>query len=375
MRRIFGPDGRPSPGTKGRLTAIDALRGIASMCVILPHFVGFFAGLAAGGFQVGKVMMDLGEYGHWGVDIFFVVSGFVIAFTTLGRPLGWNGVSSFMLRRLTRLAPPYWVSILLMLGVLCLQAIFGAKPHRLGAAWSLLATQAPLVGAHLFYLQDLLGLTNLNAVYWTLCIEVQFYLVFVVGLVLWRQTKRKYTKLLVPATVLLGSSWLVSVLLWLGDWKGVPRNFLPYWHEFALGILACQLVGGTGPTRWGRIVPAVLLTFGTLAAVVSNRSGLLVAFATFGVIWFLGMRGRLQTALDISILQFLGRISYSLYLVHVPIGTVFLGLKTRLSAHDDAWLDFGLFFLAVGCSLAAAAIFYRYVEYPATLLSRRFKTV
>ena len=361
--------------TKGRLTVIDALRGVAAGCVILPHFVGFFSSLAVSGHRLGSVMLVLGDYGHYGVDIFFVVSGFVIAFTTQERPLTWHGVPNFMLRRLTRLAPPYWASILLVLAVLCLQAVLGSSPHRLESALSLLAAKAPAVVVHLFYLQDLLGLANLNAVYWTLCIEVQFYLAFALGVVVWRQEGRKKHLFFLPGTVILFLSWLVSVLLWLRGWKGIPGTFLPFWHEFALGILACRLVGGRPRASWEEAVTVGMLGLGIAAGVMLHRPGLLVALLTFGVIWFFGGQRRLQTALNWPSLQFLGRISYSLYLVHIPFGTVFLGIKTRLVVHDNVAADCVLFFLAVACSLGGAVVFYRIVEVSATALSQQFKPV
>ena len=306
------------------------------------------------------------------MDIFFVVSGFVIALVSLNSPLRWNDLPNFMLRRLARLAPPYWLSILLMLAVLCLQVVLTSSRHS-AAVWPFLASNASLVGIHILYLQDLLGLNNFSVVYWTLCIEVQFYLVFAVGLIVYRQITSDRAAHFSLGATLLGLSWLASILLWLNDWHAISKTFLIYWHEFAVGILACRLVGSPRSRRWEKIMAFVILSGGAWLAVLHDRTGLLVAVATSAIIWYFGARNRLQTAWDNSVLQFMGTISYSLYLVHVPIGTLFMGLKTRLASHENVFVDFALFFLAVACSLGCAVVFYRVVERPAMVLSRRFR--
>ncbi len=318
-------------------------------------------------------MLILGEFGHAGVDIFFVISGFVIAFTSRGRFLAWSGVPHFMLRRLARLAPPYWLSILLTLSVLYLQAVAGSGPHRAGAGFSLLAAKAPVVVADLFYLQDLLRLDPINVVYWTLCIEVQFYLVYAMGTAFWHQRRAAKEIHVLPATVLLLLSWLVSLLLACsGEMKAMPGTFLPYWHEFALGILACRLFGGSHRGTQGGKVAAVVLAIGLAGVLFEKSTGLLVALLTFGLISFCGKKGWLYTALDLRPLQFLGRISYSAYLVHVPVGFIFLGLKNHFF-RDSLVVDFAAFLCAVFCTLLLAEIFYQVAERPAMRLSQRFR--
>ena len=113
--------------------------------------------------------------GFVGVEIFFVISGFVIALSvSKGAPTpAYFG--RFVLRRSIRLDPPYWTAILLELLLLHLTLrLFAGHPVTLPSTAQLVS--------HVFYLQDLLGYGNIVPIFWTLCYEIQFY-AFFVGLV------------------------------------------------------------------------------------------------------------------------------------------------------------------------------------------------
>jgi peptidoglycan/LPS O-acetylase OafA/YrhL len=102
---------KPAP----RFTFVDALRGLASLWVVGHHF---YPGVA-NDYQsqpFPEPFPTLMRYGGCGVDVFFVLSGFVIAFTVRDAAINFRYFGNFMLRRSVRLEPPYWVTILLAVG-------------------------------------------------------------------------------------------------------------------------------------------------------------------------------------------------------------------------------------------------------------------
>jgi len=112
--RLAEPTGSPAPaGGKRRMLFADGLRGIAAMWVTLFH-------LAEGG-HVDALRAALPRWldtclfawGHGGVGIFFVLSGFVMALTVERASMDGAAAGSFVLRRLVRLCPPYWLAIAL----------------------------------------------------------------------------------------------------------------------------------------------------------------------------------------------------------------------------------------------------------------------
>ena len=112
-------------------------------------------------------------------DIFFVISGFVIPFSVRNVKHTPGFLLRFAVRRSIRLDPPYWLTIILELSAIKLSLMLFPG----------LGTPFPSVEqilAHFVYAQELLGFGSIIVIFWTLCYEVQFYIVFVSALVLAR---------------------------------------------------------------------------------------------------------------------------------------------------------------------------------------------
>jgi peptidoglycan/LPS O-acetylase OafA/YrhL len=343
-----------------RMTVIDALRGIAALLVVHPHFVGFFTHPGERGWMA-RLMIDFAEFGHVGYDVFFVLSGFVIAYVLDRTVLTPGSAVSFWLRRALRLDPPYWISIFLMVLFLGLRSAVSLESVSF-PTW-------PQLVAHVFYLQQLLGFENINVVYWTLCLEVQFYIVAVlllglVGVCAGRQSEAGRR----TALFVFLATWMVSLAVYLELIPGIPLpgTFLPYWHEFSLGTIAYWVVARRCHPAW----LAFLLAAGgaMLIAASSPRMHVLAAWTTSLIILLFAVRGRLYTGLTRPALQYLGKISYSLYLVHVPVGLSLLALRARVFPTSDT-VSFVFFGTAVACSVGFAHLFWRFVEQPAVRLS------
>ncbi|MFF5706117.1 acyltransferase family protein [Streptomyces sp. NPDC012794] len=156
------------PVKRPRLYVLDGLRLIAAMGVVLWHWLGVerfpqvWHGKPSDLMPAGHLV---GAYSWTGVELFFLISGFVICMSCWGRSVG-----DFVTSRVVRLFPAYWVAVLLTAGcLLIVPTIWGDN------------TQRPTVSRILTNLSMAnmpVGVDNLDPVYWTLWAELRFYLLF-----------------------------------------------------------------------------------------------------------------------------------------------------------------------------------------------------
>ncbi|RTL46510.1 MAG: acyltransferase [Burkholderiales bacterium] len=362
------------------LQALQALRGIAALAVVLMHFkewmVKFSPGLAA-----------VAQYGYVGVDVFFLISGFII-FHATAAPESRQALP-FLIRRLCRVVLPAWVAMALLVLI---------KPPYLidlvrGLAFLPRETGHPPYFGHGFLI-----------VAWTLTYELLFYGVFALALATaWSRARRGgVAAALLLAAMLAGQAAAGHFTLDatqtqpVGRSTGVQELSLwplltllssPMFIEFIVGIgLAAAFAwrGGEPFRRCGGwvVLAGALLTVGGavwpgLDGHGPTRAG---AFA-FGVaVLTLGVQARLDAGgwsaarAWISPLAWLGGCSYSLYLFH-PL--VKAGLQPVVSTLAPAPLA-GLTLAALLACIGVAALMHRWVELPAQdfgkRLSRRLAT-
>jgi peptidoglycan/LPS O-acetylase OafA/YrhL len=337
----------------GRLAFADGLRGFAALWVVLfhaseaRHLPALKAVLPE---VVDRLVFDIG---HLGVAVFFVLSGFVMAYTVRAGLADATFAGRFVLRRLVRLTPPYWVSIAVVLVLLAVKA----RALQTGAS----LPDAGVVATNALYLEDIVGVPRLNTVYWTLGIEIQFYIAFALLLVLSDALAARLGTL--PARLLVfGTSGAIS-LLWASGfaiyplWRG---GFVPLWFSFTAGALACWgwLAGGR---------PAVLaLVFAAATAVAAwlGRSEFAICAAlTAAALLAAGSYGAMDRWLNWRWLQFLGLVSYSLYLLHNPLTGAGFNLVRRVVPSGLASDLIGLAINLVICIGVSYASF-RLIELP-----------
>ncbi|MDF5731549.1 MAG: acyltransferase, partial [Rhizonema sp. PD38] len=138
---------------------IDLLRGIAALMVVLVHFFGT-------GFLENSVITKISSYGQHGVIIFFVISGFIIPYALSKKNYSLKNFNEFIIRRLARLNPPYYTSVFLTV------SLYYLFPQNEQPLFSL-----SKMFLHLTYLVPFSGEIWYNNVYWTLAIELQYYLI------------------------------------------------------------------------------------------------------------------------------------------------------------------------------------------------------
>lgn len=294
-----------------RLKTIDGLRGIAALAVVFYH-LNLAARLSYGHWTPEWVEWLL-QQGFLGVDVFFVLSGFVIAYSVRSGTYTLGFLGRFAARRFIRLDPPYWVAIFLESGLIWLSLRVGASDASLPSAAQL--------AAHFFYLQNILELGDIVPIFWTLCYEVQFY-IFLIALLVAGQAlfprvgaRRLHWISVFVFGILFGLSVLARYdLLGLRIHPGLAIN---RWFQFFLGTLVWWVVSK-------RISPRYLLAaWGFLVGVVLVSDQSLLQTLTIGIsglLWWSYERDRMASLLSARIWQFLGAISYSLYLFHSPVG-------------------------------------------------------
>lgn len=318
-----------------RLESVEAMRGIAAFSVAFFHFT-------IGSIRPEGMLQVLGSVGWLGVEVFFVISGFVIPMSMWERNYSLRkDVFRFVARRLVRLEPAY---LLTVVGCIALWHVSAMMPGFKGTPPQI---SLEVIALHAGYLIAFFDQEWLNPVFWTLAIEFQFYIA--ISLVFPLLSSKNRLLRLSALIALVGLSHI-----------GIGRNLLPYWFGlFAAGILTWMTHARQLKPR-GFIVLSVILF-------ISNSYSLGVLIASVG----------LATSAVLLItnfpkmrpLAFLGTISYSLYLIHVPIGGRVINLMERLPESDLR--NYSAIFLAFMVSILAAYIIYRLVELPSQRLSQR----
>lgn len=306
-----------------RLQFIDGLRGVAASMVVLCHLVG----------RTDAAWLT--KQGYLGVAIFFVLSGFVISMSVGDRRISLSFLGRFAARRAIRLDPPYWASIFL---VIVLALVAGRELPSFQS-----------FAAHLFYSQELLGYKAISSVYWTLCLEIQFYLFLI--LMLWAgQLSRGFWVLwaVVFVASLVEQAGLADLTA-----KGV---FLPYWFAFALGVVAYWVASGRQKPwmLWASIAAA-------LCFVPFKHADWFIASSLTAVALYVGAN---RDWLSGTVAQFLGRISYSLYLFHPVAGWVAMSVALK---YVDQWTALAV---GIGISVLSAWLAYITIERYSVRLSR-----
>ncbi|WP_445155061.1 acyltransferase family protein [Arthrobacter sp. Hor0625] len=355
------------PGTT-RVTQLDGLRGLAALVVVACHVLSVVPGIGHVVFDERSRPLSSAEFwavfsplhllwnGTPAVHVFFVLSGFVLIlpFTKTGRGKGW---ASYYVKRLLRLYLPAWASLALAAALIALvprtasplQSSW-ADMYVVDSDWGRVARDGLL----------LLGASTVNTPLWTLRWEVLFSLLlplYVLVALRWRRFWHLKLALVVGLSV-VGAvqevQWLIYLPIFaIGAILGVERDRIR------------ELTGA-----WPRLVWLPLSAAGLLLAnaewlspakPVESVEALITVGATLIVLVFLRC-GSAKKLGDTAAVQWLGRISFSLYLVHLPIILAAVTLLRPVS------LPLALAVAVVLC-FVAAELFYRYVEQPAQRLS------
>ena len=374
----------------GYIPAIEGLRGIAVLWVVLFHYVvvreGRFDDPAIAAFTAVKPLDVLAHNGYLGVDLFFIITGFLLTlpwFLRDARGESSPSLREFYARRFWRIAPAYYVQLAVFFLVV-LPILKGIAYWR-----SDLYVVVFNAVAHSVFLQNTTPLTsgslNINGALWSLTAEAQYYVLLPLVAPLFLRAPRAS----LVAAIAIAVAWqmgarhgfdgIIRFQLALGapwPWtEAMIRQLLltqlpSYFAHFAIGILA-----GRAWVRWraNPLAPGprlalqfaavaglgvLYVVYGHLGPFLGEITWLVTPFA-FGAVFFALAASDTKVAHPIlgeGPLRWLGRVSYSAYLYHLLVLALW-------NAHPPAsgWASLPLYLATV---FSIAWVSWRFVERP-----------
>jgi peptidoglycan/LPS O-acetylase OafA/YrhL len=363
-----------------RIPALDGLRGIAILAVFFHHYAG---GLEKTATSTGlHILGMLFNFGWSGVDLFFVLSGFLITgilYDTRGRP---GYYKNFYVRRVLRIFPPYYL----------LAAIYLVLTPVLAAHWKwgqlsflvYLGYPLALIWPALGEVSRFVHITHL----WSLCAEEQFYIIWPWTIA----TLRSGASILRACLAVSAAALLLRLGICLTGWVSINWT-----HDFlgcrmdALAVGAAMAIAVRGPLRDRvlRWAPAVFVSAAAsvIAICVLRRAvdhsdpaiatiGFSFIALAYGALLALALRHGtwLERLLSVRVLRIFGKYSYAMYLFDFPM-TVFLSPKREYFIAGTHSYAIGSAVFLVFCllvNLFVAAASFHLVESPIMRLKTRF---
>ncbi|NND96480.1 MAG: acyltransferase, partial [Pirellulaceae bacterium] len=344
--------------TGKRISELDALRGIAAVAVVLFHYTTRYDDLFGHSQSIPLSVPG----GYFGVNLFFMLSGFVILMTLERTSDSWK----FAWGRLSRLYPAYWAAALMTFVVV---SLFGLPGQEVTVVEALVNTTM---------IQGMLKVPHIDGAYWSLQAELIFYANM---LLLYRAGAFRRPECItiawvtVAVAVHVATSYAASFYPIVGSVLGkfstlASLEFIPL---FGFGLLCYQWHRDGQSTRLHKL--ALAICFGSICLMTSTYAAVVdVALAS---VLAMAVAGRLKV-LASRPLVWLGAISYTLYLTHQNIGYVVIQKLESAGFHS-------IISIAVACAVSvglASALHYwierpsmrrlRGMNFPA--LTRRFRT-
>lgn len=362
-------------GGLSRIPELDGLRGVAILLVVLFHYIS--TQLPGSTHPMGRMLRYATSFGWVGVDLFFVLSGFLIGSILIVQKHSPRYFSTFYMRRLVRIVPNYF--LLLALFVIVWQLPYFANNYFLTAhndipLWSYFAM------LHNFYMAARHSLGNdALSITWSIGIEEQFYLLFPLLVYFLHRRWLPYllSALIVGAIIVRAQfdHWIPKYVLLPARMDGLAIGFLvAFLHQE--GLLAKYK---TALNRWLMAVMIVVIAacgyfywrLGDLGVVKHTLFSIVFAIM---LIFALTRQGSWYAAfLRNKALMWVGTISYSLYLFHYLI----LGVAHHITGQHDIGIsniaDIGVTVAAFIASLLFSWIVYRQLEKPMVAVGKKFQ--
>ncbi|MFN7115145.1 MAG: acyltransferase family protein [Alphaproteobacteria bacterium] len=359
-----------------RLPGLEGLRALAIMLVFLRHNSYFFLekqGKVAEPAWLWNFMLN----GWIGVDLFFVLSGYLISASLLR--IHQHDWKLYAQKRFLRIAPAYVVVL-----ALC---VTGAFPFYLVPSESL----SWRIFYHLLFLQDYFP-ANINVVFWSLGVEEKFYIVapFLVLFLAGRGEKKSPYRLIFWIVGLIATGALLRIFSFL---LANPQNYAAFfesarapfhanWETLLLGVAIAiwQKKKGAATLSQGRnsfyagLAAMILLVVShemmeTIGLFDATLQPIIVAGCA-ALLVFSVVAGYNSRLLDNRVAQYLSRISYSFYLVHFPLAPMAYHLWSALDVGSFMLYTLGYFCI----SLIAATTLHFSIEKPFLDIKSRLST-
>lgn len=281
---------------------MDLLRFFAALMVVIFH-------LNEPILYIDNWYRSLAKFGWLGVPVFFVISGYCILLSAYHS----KNSLQFIIRRFFRIFPTYWFSLVLVLIVALLQKLMTGDNSVVNIPKSFSGIIATLT----LFTKPVSGIETVNWVYWSLSCELFFYLVVALIMSLY---KKIWLPLLLAVSVLAVS---------FPDQANGLLFFLNYWPAFALGVGIYVLHFSPSKMKWFYFIAFTLISIGDLLSRLKQAPDyeFLITTVITATIVLISPYLKLKK----NFFSSLGDHSYSIYLIHVPIGIFLLGrLETKI---------------------------------------------
>lgn len=333
----------------GRLESIDFLRGIASLAVVLFHITHTKNFLDPNGI-VYNLFKDGGEFG---VCVFFVISGFIIPYSMNRGGYQFQDFKPFIFKRIIRIEPVFILSILFTVSMMVLMSKMPEQYWN----WGIYKVDFTNFLLHIGYFINFLPNEKwINPVYWTLGIEFQYYVL--IGLIFPLFIRKKKSLNALYLFLITVICWGIFLFLMKDTYLRYDSLIFRYFPIFLSGISLFQL-------KTDRIDKYTFAIFNLLilALCYTEFPPRVIVAILFSLIVLFTMKRSPKFFL------FLGKISFSMYLIHIPVETLFT--KLIIPHFQDDLSRTILIFLAIIPILAVSWLFYEFVEEPCLRLSKR----
>ncbi len=357
-----------SPGSSDSLNStagsqfgfVSFLKTVAAQLIVL-HHLAFYGPMADHVRPIASALIDwLDSDARIAVQVFLVIGGFLAAKSLCSK--GNSGIANplgIVLRRYVKLVPPFLVATVLAVGA-------SAWASRWMTHDSISApVHLPQLAAHALLLHSVLGYESVSAGAWYVAIDFQLYAL--ITLLLWlshRLAGNRPMPWLMPALIVAGVGASLLYFNRDSDWD----VWAPYFFgSYGLGILAWWASNPTRrPAVLGLLLAAMLLP--ALAALMIDFRSRIALALVIACVLVLARRTRLfRPSRGSAFINGLGRISYSVFLVHFPVCLVMNAAFTRFVPAEPSLQAVGML-LAWAASLTAGAAFHRWVEVPLSRL-------
>jgi peptidoglycan/LPS O-acetylase OafA/YrhL len=311
--------------TNHRFAELDGLRGIASLMVFFSHFVGFFYESEFINFMQNSPLRFFWN-GDAAVNLFFVLSGFVLAKSMIGKKIGYL---SYITKRIFRIYPAYYFSILLSLFLM--QFFISSNMFELSnwaqSFWKSNLFLSDIID-HIILIKNF-NTRLINPVVWSLSVELKISILIPLIIMLFKKERNIYFNYCV-----LLMSYILSL--------AIPFFF--FFPQFMLGVLFALnynkiiiIVSEINKTLFLLICILIIFLFGNrflfprIAAYSELISTFLCGFGSFGLLIISINVKWVKDILASKVGVFLGKTSYSFYLLHLPLLIIISSLFYPLS--------------------------------------------
>jgi len=352
----------PPEGAPQRLMLIDAFKAVASQLIVL-HHLAFYGPMSD---WTHRVLPDLvawfSQDARMAVQVFLVVAGFLAArsLAPAGALAPTQSPGRLLWQRYVRIALPYTAA--LVVAVVCTELArqwmaHDSLPER-AEFWQFVW--------HALLLHTLLDVDSLSAGVWYVAIDFQLYALLLGLLWISRGVRGPWPQVLVAVGV------LVSLFHFNldADWDAWALYFF---GAYGMGVLTGWATRNPAAWREGRWPMAALLALVFLALALDFRARIALALVVSAVLAAAQLHGWLTTWPRSRTVGYLGRISYSVFLLNFPVALVVNALFTRYGSADPLVQTLGVLLAWLACNLAGAA-FHHAVEQPLGRLGRARQT-